>query len=572
MKLAEKLKNFIKNISMHTWILLAIMAVGIFLRTYNFHAWLEFRSDQARDAYRTDQVLSGEKPWPLMGPFLSHSGPTEEQSFHVGPIYYYFQIISAKIFGSYPDKLAYPDVFFAILSIPLFYLFLREYFGKNISLGLTGLYSIGDYLIRYSRYAWSCNPIPFSVLLFLFSLSKMLNSKEKNTWSWAILLGVAWGVGFQLHALTMINFSGVAFLAFIFSIKKNPAVWKKWAVVFSVFLVLNSTQIISEFKTDFSNMKAFFNFFSQRDAAAAPGGLNNMDSARNVENQNSVGMFALAKSDMDCGLEANFLYLSSYGMTFDRSNCQGSYLKLFSRNATAAKKHASKFQIISRVILLASLTFSIIGCILLWFYNRNEEDENKRRFLYLVVLYMAIGYLLMLPLSNGQTGDLRYFSFLFFVPFLFLGFITKFIWEKFAPKSVVMLIVAVLFFLFAVSNVSAIIYRNSVLSKKEGMSYNTAVLGEMEEVVNYMAAHANSGENVYLGGDGALLAHSGESLQYLAAKQKLNLIRYTDKNSLNANDRPAFYMSVKLDRGSADDYRKIGEMYVYQVNNLNNSK
>ena len=102
-----------------------------FLRTYNFHDWLKFSNDQARDAFISSQAADKETAWPLVGPYMSYSGDgdhVEENSFHLGPIYYYFQIVSAKIFGNYADKLAYPDVFFGVLSILLLYAFLRIYF------------------------------------------------------------------------------------------------------------------------------------------------------------------------------------------------------------------------------------------------------------------------------------------------------------------------------------------------------------------------------------------------------------------------------------------------------------
>ena len=240
-KYKKILANF-KAVSIYVWILLAIIIIGIFLRTYRFHDWLEFRNDQERDASIVSQVVTERSQWPLMGPYMSYSGDgdhVETNSFHVGPMYYYFQIISAKIFGDYPDKLAYPDVFFAILSIPLFFFFLNIYFKKNLSLGITGLYAISAYFIQYSRFAWNTNLIPFFVLLFLLSLYKFLIKNEKTHWIWVILLGVALGIGFQLHAIVMILFSITTFFIFLFSMKKNYKAWKKWAVVLLIFIALN---------------------------------------------------------------------------------------------------------------------------------------------------------------------------------------------------------------------------------------------------------------------------------------------------------------------------------------------
>ena len=148
----NKIKEKIKKIPTFVWILAVIILVGIFLRAYNFHDWLEFRNDQSRDAFLVRDVIDGNLAWPLLGPKMSFTGTLynsdEANAFHLGPMYYYFQIISAKIFGDYPDKLAYPDLLFSILSIPLLYFFLNIYFSRKLSLSLTGLYAISDYFIH----------------------------------------------------------------------------------------------------------------------------------------------------------------------------------------------------------------------------------------------------------------------------------------------------------------------------------------------------------------------------------------------------------------------------------------
>jgi 4-amino-4-deoxy-L-arabinose transferase-like glycosyltransferase len=545
----EKIIERLKKTPKHIWMLIAIIAVGIFLRTYHFHDWLEFRGDQVRDAYLVDDVISGKSSWPIMGPFLSHTAVTEEASFHMGPIYYYFQITSAKIFGGYPDKMAYPDLFFSILSIPLFYLFLRIYFQKNLSLGLTGLYSISAYIIRYSRYAWSCNSIPFFVLLMLISLFKLLESGKKTSWKWIFALGFAWGVGFQLHAITMIVFSGMAFIIFIFLIKKDFAIWRKIAAILLVFLILNSSQIVNEIKTGFSNVKALINSFSYEKSSG---------------NKEGSGAFNLIKNAADCHIEANFLYLSSYGSSFKRSNCQYIFLK----NAyigNIAKTYSNKSGVkIDDIIPLASLAFSIIGYILLLFYNKRELDKKRRVFFHLLVLYAVISYLLMLPLSNGETNDLRYYSFLFFVPFVLLGLIVKLLSERFPKKYI--LPVFLIFFLLAVSQITAISYRTSVLANKKGMDSDTAILGEMEDLINYMVARSGEEKKIYLGGDRSLLTHSFESIKYLAKKQGFDLNRFGNENDSTLIKEPIFYVEKKPEIKKGLEYKKIGTAYIYRVN------
>ena len=189
------------------------------MRSYHFHDWLDFESDQARDLSITEKVVDKGGSWPLLGPDMSHSQDGSVR-FHVGPIYYYFQIISGHIFGVHPETAAYPDLLFAILSIPLFYFFLKRYFSGNLSLALTGLYAVSFYIIQYSRFAYNTNPIPFFVILFLLSLLEFLEKREKVSWIWAVLAGIALGVGVQLHVTLLLDISGSRLFCFPLSLEK----------------------------------------------------------------------------------------------------------------------------------------------------------------------------------------------------------------------------------------------------------------------------------------------------------------------------------------------------------------
>ena len=102
-------------------ILLFIVALAAAIRLYHFHDWLYFAMDQARDGMLTRETYeNGASTLPLLGPRAAGT------FLRLGPIFYYFQYISAKIFHSTdPAVLAYPDFLFSVLSIPLFFFFLR---------------------------------------------------------------------------------------------------------------------------------------------------------------------------------------------------------------------------------------------------------------------------------------------------------------------------------------------------------------------------------------------------------------------------------------------------------------
>ena len=83
----KNIKEKIQKISKSVWILLAIILLGAFLRSYNFQSWLDFGSDQVNDATRVGAVVEGKAPWPAYGPDMGNSGTGgRENRFRVGPI------------------------------------------------------------------------------------------------------------------------------------------------------------------------------------------------------------------------------------------------------------------------------------------------------------------------------------------------------------------------------------------------------------------------------------------------------------------------------------------------------
>lgn len=539
MSISEKLKHRKREL----FFLGVILGVGIFLRTYHFHDWLEFRGDQVRDAYLVSDVVAGRTSWPLLGPFLS-SGVTEEEAFHVGPIYYYFQIISAKLFGDSPDVLAYPDVLFAILSIPLLYLFLRSYFGKGLSLGLAGLYAISTYIIHYSRYAWSCNPIPFFALLLLLSAFRISERNEKTPWMWMISLGVAWGVGFQLHAITMVVFSILVFLLFLVSIRGSRPMWSGWALVVAVFIMLNLGQIIYEAQTGGANTKALLGFSSSK---------------------KHTDIATLIRNDIDCHIEANFLYLSSFGASFDRTNCGHDFSALITEGPSKPVKNLNGA--INRAVLFVSPLFSIVGYFLFAYYWKREIDEKKGRFLRLVGVYVGLAFLVMLPLSSGKFDDLRYFSFVFFAPFVLLGFLAEFLFEK-LPRKYAGIAVASIFSLLAISTLTALAPLAVKLSEQGATLARFPVFGELQPVADYLVVHADEQREVRLAGDPLLMSYAFGSLEYLAWKQDVSLVRMKQGIDDPAPPGgPVFFLSGKSADRDVSGYERIGQIYIHMLQN-----
>jgi hypothetical protein len=543
------IKNKAKLIPKYIWILLVIILVGIFLRAYNFHDWLYFSSDQVRDTLLVEKTLKGESGWPLLGASMRKSGTSKEGLFYLGPIYYHFQIISGKIFGIGPDKMAYPNLLFSILSIPLFFYFLKRYFTNNVSLALTGLHSISFFSITYSRFAWNPNIIPFFVILFLLSFHEFLIKKEKTHWYWIALMGISIGVGIQMHMILLILLPVTTFFLFIFLMKKNWKLWKKCLIVVLVAIFLNTSQIISEFRTNFTNSKAFLS---------------------SISNTNKTGeknnLIIKVINDVDCHIEANAYILSSQG----EDVCDSSYTKVFnSNNPKFLKKMKAP---IFWVGIIFSFLFSFFGYLLLIYNFRKEKEKEKKYFLGLIIIYSGSSFLLMIPIISAGLDEFRYFINIFFIPFVFLGFFNDIFLGKFLDKG--KFIISVIFIAVAIANLLSIKAGAKELMDKIGSGAHAVFLGEIEPISTYIISNSKNQREGYLIGSFMYVSNLYRPLEYLTGKQKFNLIKGENMSESIPSGKPLFYimeaddnLDTEIREHKINNYEKFGKVIVYMLDN-----
>ncbi len=527
----------------HIGILLVIIIAGIFLRTYNFREWLYFYPDQARDVTIVKEVLDGEREWPLMGAIAAST------KFKIGPIYYYFQIISGYIFGVQPETMAYPDLFFSILSIPLLYYFSSRYFTKNLSLAITGLYAISFYAIEYSRFAWNPNPIPFFMLLFLIALWKFLLEENKTKWPWVVMIGIALGVGVQLHTLLLLLLPAVLFFAFVFLMLKNRSVWRRWVVIFALAVILNIPQIISEMDKNYANSKLFLKLFTE-----------------SSENGQKKFGFNL-KLDILSNSQSNAHIISGLGNKLDFNFLSIVKHKIKYKYAYGIPFNFFNYMIFSGIFL--SIFFFFFGYGALVYYYRKETDREKKYLLGMLILYTALSFIIMHPVMDSLA--IRYFIHLIFLPFLFLGFLFKFIKEKF-PKIYLPVTMAV-FASLAVANLITIGNEAKAHALKNRSSERYVVLGEIEEIGEYIASQISS-ESIYFLADGKYMQNFIKPLTYVLGEKGFALTRLKKITDVPA-DKPIIMLGESSDINSGGyfkkynvgNYKDFGQLGVYIIKN-----
>lgn len=529
----EKIKQKFKKIPKHVYVLLAIVLIGTFFRTYNFRDWMRFEGDQARDAEVADRVILGKDNWPLMGPHMNHT------SFNLGPIYYHFQIMSAKIFGNTPTSVAYPDLLFSILSIPLLFFLLKKYFNISLSLMLTGLYAVLFFSIEYSRFAWNVNSIPFFSILFLLALMEFLLQKEKTRWIWIISLGTAIGIGIQLHAILLFLFPTVALIIFFILMKKkwkSKNLWKKWGIILMIIFILNLSQIASEFKNNFNNSKTLTYLM--------------YDQVARTEN-------TLVRDFIDssvCHVEANVIIVSSYG---SRDKCDFSYAKLFS------EKYKKYWRIVTEdknqsIIMLLGLIFSAFGYFSLFSHYRKEQEKEKKYFLGIIFLYSAISFFVLMMV--GDTLRPRYFLHTIFIPLIFVGLMIIYLSKKFPSGKNRIAIFIILF--FAGTNLISIASETKRLVEKNRSEERYIVLGEAEALIDYIKSNSNNQKKVYISGSPGYIWEFYLPLSYIANKEGFELIQTEHRYKFPEN-QTIFYITPKIREDSEIDGHQIEDLNIF---------
>ncbi len=530
--------NFFKDHKVYI-VLFAIIFLGVLLRTYQFHDWLHFGSDQARDAFVIEKVVEDQASWPLLGPDASNT------HFKLGPIYYYFQIVAAKIFGMRIDALAYPDLIFSILAIPLFFIFLKRYFSNQLSLILTSLYAVSFYVVEYSRFAWNPNPIPFFILLFLLALSELLTARKKTAWWWIVLLGVTVGVGVQLHTLLLLILPIMLVGTFVFCVTKGHFDWKQWVIILVVVAALNSGQIKSEMQTGGKNFTYFSAAFTDRSGSGVGRLLQNLE------------------LNVLCHAQANTHILSSW-------RGYGGTCEILSLVSYPKKSGGPLAYGITISIVVLSIAFFITGYGLLIYSVWKEPDERKRYFLGIILAYVSVSFLVMLSIIRG--APLRYFIHVEFVPFILLGLIVQAASRRFPHTLSLWMSTSVFGFLF-ITNISSFIAEAQTLSDGTRGDSGFVVLDQAEQMVAYME-QSTDGKSAYLWGKDQYVSTYYKSLRYIALQAGFDFVG-VDRKGKPGTDMPIFYLSKNEPQKSdshingyeVETSEKFGRIMIYKLKN-----
>lgn len=517
------------------WIILALLLVmfgAVFVRVYKFNDWLYFKMDQSRDAILMSKAINeGPQYLPLLG---ARAGAVKLKHgfLRLGPAFYYFEYVSGKLFNSAePYVLAYPDLFFGILTVPMLFFLAKLYFSERNSLLIVAMYAFSFIIIQYSRFSWNPNALQFFLLLSFYGLLRMLNEpNEKRRHWWIALWALAAAVGSQLHFFgffTLIGASGllIAFHHQLWKMSKikeylQKEVLKKVAVyagiVVLVFTFLYTPVIISDIFKKGENTHNFFEAMGSKP---------------------SKNPF-LQKISKDITENAKYYCLVT------TSQCYGSSLK---KEVPAL--------LVTGLIMLAGLFLTVRNL-------RKKKDVLQRDFLAMLLIWVGVFTILTIPVSFQLRP--RFFIVVFAIPFIFLGLLFEFFDEKFKKEQAVALALLIMIGIVgwnthgtyawfkeqANSQKKAVeIKRTLILKAKDGVT-----LGQLQGATDWMYARHKQGATLYY----YIKPEHVRPINYLLLEKRDESLNFTTLK-IDQNPKAQFFAVTPAKSGLDDVYAKYGK-------------
>jgi len=232
----------------HIYILFAFLLVlGFYLRFWNIENTFEYGWDQARDAWKVRDILTGT---------LVLNGPrTGIGHFHLGPIWYYY--LAPFYFLTRLDPIAaqYGNMLVNLFNFLVFFLITKKIFGRRFALLATYIFTISGYLIEIARVPWNVSPVlGVSTLIFYCLHEIVLHEKYKLM----LLLMFLTGLFLHLH-FAFVFLPPIILLSLIFAKDKKSML--NWGMLgIPLFLVWVLPLLFLDIEWKGGNTDLFRNF------------------------------------------------------------------------------------------------------------------------------------------------------------------------------------------------------------------------------------------------------------------------------------------------------------------------
>ncbi len=179
------IKFFKKN-----WILILIIAIGLFLRLYRVVPRFTYSHDQDLIGWFVRDVLSGHLR--LIGQETSVPG------VFIGSVFYYLIVPFYLIFGMNPIGGIALVTFLSVLTIVSIYFVFSRIFDNKIGLIGAFLYSVSYYFVLNNQEVVPTMPVSLWGIWYLYSLYLIIKNKKLGYILSFGLIGFIWNINFAL--------------------------------------------------------------------------------------------------------------------------------------------------------------------------------------------------------------------------------------------------------------------------------------------------------------------------------------------------------------------------------------
>lgn len=137
----------------------ALLLVGMYLRFWNFQYTFEYGWDQARDAWKIRDILSGT---------LVLDGPrTGVGSFFLGPLWFYYLAPFYYLARLDPIGALWGNIVINIGNFFIFFFVCKRIWGDKAGLLATYIFAVSGYLTEITKTPWNVSPV-FGVSALIF--------------------------------------------------------------------------------------------------------------------------------------------------------------------------------------------------------------------------------------------------------------------------------------------------------------------------------------------------------------------------------------------------------------------
>lgn len=228
---------------------LVVLLIGMYLRFYRIYDVQSFGWDQARDAWKTRDILMGQ---------IVLDGPrTGVGHFNLGPLWYYLLSPFYYFAKLDPRGANYLNILVNIFNFCAIFWVTKKIYSPRIALLTSILYATNRYLIEINRISWNVSPVIGVSILIFYGIYQVV---YKENVRWIYFIALLSGIFFHLH-FAVVFLPPIIFLSFLMT-KNKRKIFTKSMISLPLFLLWFIPSVVWDLQTKNSNVSLFQNFIN----------------------------------------------------------------------------------------------------------------------------------------------------------------------------------------------------------------------------------------------------------------------------------------------------------------------